>query len=94
MKWIIIISFCRIYINKKIRDSFFQPIFAHTSPIYIKTGKQGNKAIISATRILEKITQAEEWINANGKFNTLTDKKMIQNLYSEGKEVFLQIAKK
>jgi len=80
--------------SSKIRDSFFQPIFAHTSPIYIKTGKKGNKVKISATRILEKITHAEEWINVNGKFKTLADKKKIQDLYTEGKNVFLQISKK
>ena len=80
--------------SSKIRDSFFQPIFAHTSPIYIKTGKKGNKVNISASRILEKIIEAEEWINTYGKFNTLIDKKKIQDLYAEGKDVFFQLTKK
>ena len=43
-------------IKSKTRDSFFQPIWAHTSHLYISTGKD---------KFLEKIVSAKYFIKKN-----------------------------
>jgi len=50
------------------RDSFYQPIFAHTSPIWVQTGRKSKTIDESMNICLDKIDSGLEWIKSSAKF--------------------------
>jgi len=79
-------------IKSKTRDSFFQPIWAHTSPLYISTGKDKfSEKIISAKYFIKKIDESLEWVEKRGKFYSDKQRKEILNLHREAKNLYKKI---
>ena len=70
------------------RDSFFQPIYAHTSPVYITTGRPDPHAARSAAAFARGLDTAIEWIGRDGRFHNDQQRREVIDLFREGKNVY------
>lgn len=70
------------------RDSFFQPVFAHTSPIYVKTGLASQEKRNAAASFNDAIEGSLEWVRAKGRFYTDGQRQEVVDLFREGQEVY------
>ncbi len=70
------------------RDSFFQPVFAHTSPIYVKTGLASQEKRNAASSFNDAIEGSLEWVRKKGRFYTDGQRQEVVDLFREGQEVY------
>ena len=70
------------------RDSFAQPIWAHTSPIYVKTGAEAIEKKQAAVWFDEHIEKSLEWVTKKGKFYTDSQRKEVVDLFRQGQQVY------
>lgn len=75
------------------RDSFAQPIFAHTSPIYIVTGLPCPRKSMAASYFNSQIENSLSWIGSKGKFYTDNQRLEIIDLYKEGQQIYKKLIK-
>ena len=75
------------------RDSFAQPIFAHTSPVYLKAGVDGPEKKEAAGRFDDEIERSLEWVRARGRFYTDAQRREVIDLFREGQKVYRSIAR-
>ena len=79
-------------IKSETRDSFFQPVWAHTSPIYISTGNDKIlERISSANHFIKKIDESLEWIDKKGKFYSNKQRKEILDLHRKAKSLYKKL---
>jgi len=71
-----------------LRDSYLQPQFAHTSPIYVKTGKQSPEHIEACRLFVDRIDASIEWVRQKGRFYTNGQRSEVESLFREGQEVY------
>ena len=74
------------------RDSFAQPVYAHTSPIYIGTGRPDSMAQSSAAFFVRSIDSAMEIVNRDWRFTKDTQREEVLHLFNEGREVYANLA--
>ena len=70
------------------RDSFFQPIFAHTSPIYVKTGQDSPERREAARGFDDAIERSLEWVRTRGKYYTDIQRREVADLFRQGQQVY------
>ena len=70
------------------RDSFFQPVFAHTSPIYVKAGRHGEEKKAAAAWFDDRIETSLEWVRAKGRFYTDRQRQEVVDLFRQGQQVY------
>ncbi len=70
------------------RDSFHQPVFAHTSPVYVKAGKPSPEQTQAAQWFDEHIERSLEWVQSKGKFYTDAQRGEVVSLFREGQQVY------
>ncbi len=70
------------------RDSFAQPIFAHTSPVYVTTGKTSEERADAARWFTNAIEQSLEWVRTKGKYYNDDQRREIVDLFREGQQVY------
>ena len=75
------------------RDSFAQPIFAHTSPIYIVTGLPCPRKSLAASYFNSQIENSLSWIGSKGKFYNDNQRREILDLYKEGQQIYKKLIK-
>ena len=75
------------------RDSFFQPVFAHTSPVYVNAGVAGPEKKAAAAGFDSAIERSLEWVSTRGKFYTDNQRKEVADLFREGQRVYQEILK-
>ena len=75
-------------LSSNVRDSFFQPIFAHTSPIYIYTGTDSIEKKEAARWFDASIESSLEWVGTKGKFYSDRQRKEVKDLFREGQKVY------
>jgi hypothetical protein len=68
------------------RDSFGQPIYAHTSPIYIQCGRPPLERVESAHHFLHGIEQSLGWIDNYGRYNSDSQRNEVKELFRLGRE--------
>ena len=79
-------------IKSETRDSFFQPVWAHTSPIYISVGNDKIlERVSSANHFIKKIDESLEWIDKKGKFYSNKQRKEILDLHREAKSLYKKL---
>ena len=76
-----------------VRDSYLQPQFAHTSPVYVLTGKDAPERKTSASEFVRKIDESIEWVQRKGRFYNDNQRSEIENLFREGQERYKEWAK-
>ena len=76
-------------VNSSKRDSFFQPIWAHTSPIYISgTDIPSDELTISSDFFAKKITEGIEWVKIKGRFYSDVQRKEVIDLFKHAKNMY------
>ena len=70
------------------RDSFFQPVFAHTSPVYVRTGAASAEMKDAAAWLDREIESSLTWVRAKGKFYNDGQRKEVVDLFREGQQVY------
>ena len=75
------------------RDSFAQPIFAPTSPIYIVTGLPCPRKSLAASYFSSQIENSLSWIGSKGKFYNDNQRREILDLYKEGQQIYKKLIK-
>ena len=75
------------------RDSFAQPVYAHTSPIYIGTGRPDSTVQSSAGFFVRSIDSAMEIVNRDWRFAKDTQREEVLHLFNEGRKVYQNLAK-
>ena len=75
-------------VSSDARDSYFQPIFAHASPVYIKAGGDGPHRLEAARRFVAEIDDSLELIAKRGRFYTDAQRREVVDLFRQGREVY------
>ena len=73
------------------RDSFAQPIFAHTSPVYVRAGRASPEQRDAATWFIESIDQSLQWVGSRGKFYTDVQRREVLDLFLQGREAYARM---
>jgi len=71
-----------------VRDSYLQPQFAHTSPVYVIAGKDAPERKTSALEFVRKIDRSIEWVQRKGRFYNDSQRTEIENLFREGQALY------
>jgi hypothetical protein len=75
-------------LSSHVRDSFFQPVFAHTSPVYVTSGQRAAEQPQAAAYFDQAIDHALEWVNHKAKFRDDTQRNEVVTLFKEGQAVY------
>ena len=67
------------------RDSFFHAIYAHTSPVYIRTGTASPARRESAEYFQREIDKSLEWIRVKGRFTKNEQREEMEHLFQEAR---------
>ena len=75
-------------LSSSTRDSFFQPVFAHTSPVYVRAGVAGPESKDAARWFDESIERSLEWVRTKGRFYNDNQRREVSDLFREGQRVY------
>ena len=75
------------------RDSYAQPVFAHTSPAYVDTGVAGTHRREAAAGFDSAIERSLEWVREKGRFYTDRQRQEVVDLFREGQAVYRGIGR-
>ncbi len=76
------------------RDSFNQPLWAHTSPVYVSAGGvRGVHTKTASARFAASIDRSLEWVRRKGKYYSDEQRREVAALFREGQEVYKRLAK-
>lgn len=75
------------------RDSYGHAQWAHTSPIYLKAGGRDPATRASAEFFVGRIERAQQWIAQKGRFAEAAHRQRMQQLFHDGRESFLRLAR-
>ena len=75
------------------RDSYSQPVFAHTSPLYVKTGADGPEKRAAAQWFDDSIERSLDWVGAKGKFYNDDQRREVVDLFRQGQQVYRDMIK-
>jgi len=70
------------------RDSFDQPIFAHTSPTFFRCGSTSAERPDAAQHFLNAIDESLKWIDSYGRYNSDQQRQDVKELFRRGREVY------
>ena len=74
------------------RDSFNQPIWAHTSPVYVLgTETQSDASKASAKFYDEQIGEGISWVKTKGRFYNDSQRKEIVDLFKQGQDWYRKL---
>ena len=73
------------------RDSFAQPLYAHTSPIYIGAGRPPDLARESAAFFVRAIDESIRLIRQFGRFTRDEQRQEVLHLFNEGRQVYAEL---
>ena len=75
------------------RDSYDQPVFAHTSPVYVACGTDGPEKGEAAVGLDDAIERSLDWVGTKGKYYSGKQRKEIVDLFREGQQVYRAMLK-
>jgi hypothetical protein len=75
------------------RTSYAHPLWAHTSPVYLRA--QAGRATVeaAATGFLAHIDQSREWIGTRARFDNAAQRDRLLQLYGDGRAAFERLAR-
>jgi hypothetical protein len=74
------------------RDSFLQPVYAHTSPVYVGDGPPPDRARESAAFFLKRLDESSEQIGRFGRFTRDEQRQEVLHLFREARKVYAGLA--
>jgi hypothetical protein len=75
-------------VASQVRDSFFQPVYAHTSPVYVETGQRALEQPEAAAYFDRAIDTALEWVNHKGRYRNDSQRREVVELFQAGQAVY------
>lgn len=78
-------------VDSMTRDSFFQPVFAHTSPIWLEAGQPSDVRSSAAASFLRSIDEAKAWVRTCGRFDDAGQRNGVLDLFRQGEEAFRRL---
>jgi hypothetical protein len=73
------------------RDSFYQPIFAHTSPAWLNVGQPAAARTLSASFFKRAIDDAIEWVRTTGRYASTQEREQVIDLFRAGQAVYSRL---
>jgi len=73
------------------RDSFFQPIYAHTSPVYVRAGRVPDERLSAASRFSDAIERSLDWVSYKAKFYSRAQRQEVSDLFRQGQEMYRRL---
>ena len=79
-------------IGSNSRDSFAQPIWAHTSPVYVYAGGVAPpERAIDAAWFARQIGESLSWVGSGAKFYTDQQRKEVVDLFRHGRDLYSKL---
>jgi len=78
-------------LGSDVRNSFAQPIFAHTSPVYVATGLAGPEKQAAAKQLDDDIETSLEWVQAKGRFYNDGQRQEVVDLFRAGQDIYRKL---
>ena len=75
-------------VSSHARDSFYQPIFAHTSPVYVTAGLASPERRVAGKYFDDSIEQSLEWVRTKGRFYSDQQRQEVVDLFRQGQQVY------
>ncbi|MCC7367264.1 MAG: CehA/McbA family metallohydrolase [Chloroflexi bacterium] len=75
------------------RTSFAHPLWAHTSPVYLRARPGAATVRLAATSFLAHIEGVRGWIGARGKFDNAAQRDRLLQLYADGEQAFERLSR-
>jgi hypothetical protein len=73
------------------RDSFYQPVFAHTSPIWLHVDNPSVACASSATFLVKSLGEAMSWVRTSGKFDAMRQQAEVLGLFERAKSAYREL---
>ena len=73
------------------RDSFDQSIYAHSSPVYFRSGTPSAQREASARFFRNSIDESLKWIDTYGRYNNDQQREDVRELFKRGREVYAEL---
>ena len=70
------------------RDSFDQPVYAHTSPIWFEVGRPPVQRHDDAQFFIRSMDDALDWVDRKGRFTKNDQRQAVSELFREGQKVY------
>lgn len=70
------------------RDSFYQPIFAHTSPIWLRVDNPPAVRPSSASFFIKSLDESVDWVHRSGKFENKQQRAEVVDLFRLARTAF------
>ena len=75
------------------RDSYGHAQWAHTSPVYLRAGGRDPATKASAQFFVAQIERSLQWITEQARFEDIAHRQRMQQLFRDGRESFLRLAR-
>jgi hypothetical protein len=75
-------------VSSHVRDSFFQPVYAHTSPVYVMVGRRAPEQREAAMFFDRALDDALVYVREKAKFRHDSQRNEVVTLFREGQEVY------
>jgi hypothetical protein len=73
------------------RDTFFQPVFAHTSPVWVTVGRPSRAQASSAATFVQLIEGATAWVQTRGKYRSDLQRAEVMDLFRAGQSFYRRL---
>lgn len=75
------------------RTSYAHPLWAHTSPVYLRATPGRATVRAAAGAFMEHIEQSRSWIATSARFESAAQRERMLQLYAEGSQTFERLAR-
>ncbi len=75
----------------RVRDSYYQPVFAHTSPIWLQAGKPPAAREASAAFFIKSLDEALQWVQGCARFADEEQRAEVTDLLRSGQDEFRRL---
>jgi hypothetical protein len=75
------------------RTSYAHPLWAHTSPVYLRSCPAASTVRAASTAFVEHVDRAREWIATRARFASAAQRDRLLQLYGDGRAAFERLAK-
>lgn len=73
------------------RDSFYQPMFAHTSPVWLQVDQRSTARSSSAVFFAMSLDGAMDWVRTSGKFSNQRQQAEVLDLFTAAKAAYKRL---
>lgn len=70
------------------RTSYGQPLWSHTSPVYLRSSPEGAVVRAASAAFLRHIDESRAWIRTQARFENATQRERLLQLFGEGRLVY------